>query len=334
MRRAMGVLLYSGGLDSLLAGRILQEQNVELIGLYCLLPYIPRDADPMDLPAVKLAEQIQLKLQFYRCDLEYTDMWRNPAHGYGKQVNPCIDCKIFFLRKAAELMGRTGADFVASGEVVGQRPMSQQKHMLIHLEKESGLHGKLLRPLSAKILKPTILEQEGLIDREKLYDISGRGRKAQMNLAERFGIKEYSSPAGGCFFTDPNYARKAADFLTHCSREAIEPEQLYLLTIGRHFRINDALKISVGRNETENDILVRYRPYGDALFTPDFKGPVVLATGEIHREDMYTICSIIARYGSPSGEENTVVIQKHDAADLSFTGCTPVDSALLDSMKI
>lgn len=334
MPQAMGVLLYSGGLDSLLAGRILQELNIDLIGLYCILPYISDEEDPMKMPAVKLAEQIQLKLRFHYCGLEYTDMWRNPAHGYGKQVNPCIDCKIFFMKKAAGLMKNLGADFVASGEVVGQRPMSQQKHMLIHLEKESGLYGRLLRPLSAKILKPTIPEKEGLIDREKMYDISGRGRRVQMELAERFGIREYLSPAGGCFFTDPNYARKAKDLIHQYHNTEIRPEQMYLLTIGRHFRIHDALKISVGRNETENGILEKYHQYGDALFIPDYKGPTVLAMGEMHEEDMCTICSIIARYGSPSNLENTVFIRRHDAVEIGIAGCTPIDSASLEQLKI
>ena len=194
------ILLYSGGLDSLLAGKILIDLNIEVIGFHCVLPYYPPDTDLEKLDISIYAKQIGLNLRYHRCGDEYIDILKNPPNGYGKHINPCIDCKIYFIKKAVELMQKTDADFVATGEVMGQRPMSQQKNSLNHIENNT-LKGKLLRPLSAKLLVPTIPEITGIVDREKLYDINGRGRSKQFELAKNFGIKNFSSPAGGCLFT-------------------------------------------------------------------------------------------------------------------------------------
>ena len=332
MQRPKGVLLYSGGLDSLLAGKILIEQNVDLVGLYCILPFYPPDVNPQNLRAVTIADQIGIKLEFYRCSLDYLEMVKNPPHGYGKRINPCIDCKIFFLTQAARLMKRVGADFVATGEVVGQRPMSQLKHMLIHLEKEAELIGRLLRPLSAKLLKPTIPELEGLIDREQLYGISGRGRKVQMSLAEHFNIRDYSSPAGGCLFTDSNYAKRLSDLLG--SHFIILPEHLYLLTLGRYFRINQNTKLLISRNEQEGKELLKYSMEADHFFIPDFKGPVALSIGSIDEKEMETVCSIISKYGNPNSNENEVKVYKKGEMITSFKSTVQIEDTLLNSFRI
>lgn len=212
MKSVKCILLYSGGLDSLLAGKVLLDEGIDVTGLHCILPYYPPDVDTEDLKESIIAKQIGLKLVHYRCGDEYINMLKNPPHGYGKHINPCIDCKIFFINKAAEIMIETGSDFVATGEVVGQRPMSQYKNTLIHIE-NSTLKGRLLRPLSAKLLKPTIPEMNGIVNREKLYDISGRGRSRQIELAKYFGIKDYSSPAGGCLFTDSFISSRIKDLM-------------------------------------------------------------------------------------------------------------------------
>lgn len=198
MSRGRGIVLISGGLDSLLAARVLMDQDLDLIGFYGALPFVAPDADPADLKPVLLASQINLTVHVHRCGKEYIDILRNPAHGYGKHMNPCIDCHIYFIRKAAELMHEINADFVATGEVVGQRPMSQMRHTMNHIEKETGLKGRLLRPLSAKLLGTTIPEEEGIVNRDLLLGINGRSRKEQFELARKYQITEFESPSGGC----------------------------------------------------------------------------------------------------------------------------------------
>lgn len=267
----------------------------------------------------------------YRCDREYIEMVKNPPHGYGKHLNPCIDCKIFFIRKAAEYMIETEADFIATGEVVGQRPMSQLKHTMNHILKETGLQDRLLRPLSAKLLKPTRMEEEGLIDRERLLDISGRGRRRQMELAEKYGIKEYSSPAGGCLFTDANIARRVNDMFSHL--ETTSPLDLYLTTIGRHFRISEGTKIIISRNEKENIELEKYVTDSDLYMEPDFRGPAAFLRGTPSEEDIFTAASIISRYGKPSEDENTVFIKNYSDKK-SIKAPEAIEDSLLETLRI
>lgn len=305
MKKAKGILLFSGGLDSLIAAKILMEQNIELIGLHCILPFLSPKLDTDELFASKAAKEIGLNLIHYRCDSEYIDMLKNPIHGYGKNINPCIDCKIFFMKIAEKMMIEHNADFVATGEVVGQRPMSQLKHTLNHIENSTSLKGRLLRPLSAKLLKPTIPELEGQIDREKLLDINGRGRSQQIDLADDFGIEDYASPAGGCVFTDSNIAKRMFDIIEH--KKNITNIDLYLCTIGRNYRINDDLKIIVARNEKECNDLKELQEYSDIIFAPEFSGPTVYASGIIDPEKYELIASIINRFGKM--DENNIEIK-------------------------
>jgi len=306
MGRTKGIILFSGGLDSLLAVRILQDQGIELTGYHVILPFLSPDLDPETLEAASYARALDLPMIYHRAGEEYLEMLRHPAHGYGKHVNPCIDCKIYCIRKAAELMKQTGADFVATGEVVGQRPMSQLKHMLRHIEKESGIEGRLLRPLSARILEPTIPEKEGLVDRDRLLDINGRGRGRQMELAGHYGIEKYSSPAGGCLFTDTFIAPRIMDLLEHSPD--VTPVEIYLQTVGRHFRLSDGFRVTVSRNERENNILEDHIDSAPYAFIPDFSGPSALGKGEPGENDIMTTLSIIARYGK-KGSPRTVRIR-------------------------
>jgi tRNA U34 2-thiouridine synthase MnmA/TrmU len=307
MQRGKGIVLYSGGLDSLLAAKILIDQGIEIIGFHCVLPFFPPDIKKDELKPVAYAEQIHLKLHYYFCDDEYIKMVKNPPHGYGKHINPCIDCKIFFIRKAAEFMKESGADFIATGEVVGQRPMSQMKHMINHIEHESGIEGRLVRPLSAKILKPTIPEMQGIVDREKLFGFNGRGRKPQMELAQQFGIQKFAAPAGGCHFTDEFISRRVRDLFTH--HKHYSPVDFFLLTIGRHFRISHDLKIIIARNDEENILLEKYATYADYIFIPDFKGPMAFVKGIITDESIKLISSMQLKYGKRDTGDNVTIIQ-------------------------
>ncbi len=327
-----GIVLYSGGLDSLLAAKVLMDQGIRVTGFHCILPFTDPNISPEELHVSKLAQQIDLPLVHYRCDREYIDMVKNPPHGYGKAVNPCIDCKIFFIRQACKYMTETGADFIATGEVVGQRPMSQQKHTMNHILKETGLQDRLLRPLSAKILKPTLVEKEGLVDREALLDISGRGRRRQMELAEELGITDYTSPAGGCLFTDQNIARRVRDMFENYRETS--PLDLFLMTIGRHFRINEKAKIIVSRNEKENLKLEEYREMADIYMKPDFRGPAVFFRGTPDEGSINKAAAVLSRYGKPDETEHSITITVGKETIKIIEAPAPVDEKVLESMRI
>ena len=331
MKSAKCILLYSGGLDSILAGKILLEQGLEVTGLHFILPYLSPNLNPEELKVSVIAKQIGLQLIHHRCGLDYIEMLKKPLHGYGKNVNPCIDCKIFFIRKAIELMEETGADFIATGEVVGQRPMSQYRHTLNHIEK-STIKGRLLRPLSAKLLKPTIPEINGLVDREKLYDINGRGRLRQIELAEKYGISEYSSPAGGCLFTDRFMAMRIKDLLLNSPD--FGQNELYLLKTGRHFRLSPSVKVIVSRNEHEARGLEKYESVFHYSFKPLFKGPSAFVTGIINNDEINTINSIICRYGKPTHQENIIEIYYNNNLYQSITAADPISDEILEKMRI
>ncbi len=327
-----GILLYSGGLDSLLAGKLLLDQGIELIGMHFLLPFVAPDSHPEESVAARHAAQIGLALRHIRLGREYMEMAKDPPHGYGKKMNPCIDCKIYLLKKAREAMLAEGASFVATGEVVGQRPMSQMKHMLNHIEKESGLKEYLLRPLSARLMKPTLAEKNGIVDRDLLLGISGRSRSVQAGLAAEYNIKEYATPAGGCLFTDAFIAPRIKDLFEHVPDFSMVDS--YLLGLGRHFRLHENLKIIVGRNESENIELEKYRDEADAYIAPQFKGPSVFMRGSASDDDYRLTGAIIARYGNSGGTDGEIRIYRKDeqARTMIVTGRAENDE--IESMRI
>ncbi|HPS56500.1 MAG TPA: tRNA 4-thiouridine(8) synthase ThiI [Spirochaetota bacterium] len=332
MSRVKCVLLYSGGLDSLLAAKVLMEMGIEVTGLHCILPYFPPDLDIEGLKSTQLANQIGLQLIHYRCGVEYIDMLRKPCHGYGKEINPCIDCKLFFMKIAAGFINELNADFVATGEVVGQRPMSQLKHTLNHIEKESGLAGKLLRPLSAKLLKPTIAETDGRVDRNSLLDINGRGRKRQFELAKIYGITDFELPGGGCLFTDSHIASRIRDAFKYFTN--ITPLDLCLLKFGRHFRINEKLKIIVSRNQHETEELEKYSNYADYFFRPEFSGPSIFVKGIMSGSDKKIISGILTRYSKLSEPEKRIIIYMKNEAMEEIAAGSPVNEDEIDLWRI
>ncbi|MFH0906817.1 MAG: tRNA 4-thiouridine(8) synthase ThiI [bacterium] len=264
--------LLSGGLDSILAIKILQKQGIEITGLSFVSYFFNVDS------AKKAAEQLKIELREIDFSDEHFEMIKNPKYGYGKAMNPCIDCHILMLRKAKKLMDKEAGvylnQFVCTGEVLGQRPMSQNKQSLDLIEKESGLKGYLLRPLSAKFLEPTILEKKGLVDRNKLFDISGRSRKEQMALAKKWGIKEYPSPAGGCILTDFQFGVRLKELLQKWPDA--QSNDIKLLRFGRHFWVENE-KIIVGRNKQENGQIKKLSKKGDTIIEPkEFPGPTIL----------------------------------------------------------
>lgn len=268
MRKAKGYVLMSGGLDSQLAVRVLENAGAEVEALTFETPFFSPDA------ARKAASALGVKLTV----VDFTDdeiaLIESPPHGFGGAMNPCIDCHARMIRRAGALMQESGYDFVATGEVMGQRPMSQNKQSLGIVARDSGLEGRLVRPLSAKLLPPSIPETEGLLDREKLLDISGRSRERQMALAKEFGIVNYPSPAGGCKLTEEGFCRKLKDLMDH---EGLHTRRLLeLLRVGRHYRLPDGSALIVGRDANENALLEGESARGTLLDCGDLKGPTSL----------------------------------------------------------
>ena len=304
-RRA--VVLVSGGLDSMLAAKLVLEQGVHLEGVnfftgFCVEGHThairKRDRlKPKRNNALWVAEQLGIRLHLIDIVDEYKDVVLNPKHGYGANLNPCLDCKIFMVRKAGEWMKTRGFDFIVTGEVVGQRPMSQRKEMMPIVQRESGVDDLLLRPLCAKNLPPTLPEREGWVDREALKDFSGRSRKPQMALAARFGFTDYAQPAGGCcFLTNEQYSVKLADLWRHRGRRDYDLDDVLLLKVGRHIRPRPHFKLIVAREEGEGRYLQGYCKAFPHFDVVSHSGPLVLVDGEMGADDVALAARVVARY--------------------------------------
>jgi len=256
MKKTKALVLLSGGLDSILAVKILEAQGVKIKGLGFKSYFFNEKL------AKKAARALNIPIKIIDLSKEHLNLVKKPKYGYGKGMNPCIDCHILMLKKAKQIMLKEKFDLVATGEVLGERPMSQNLKSLKLIEKKSGLKGYLLRPLSAKLLEPTIPEKKGLIERKKLLDISGRSRKRQLKLAKKFKIKSYPSPAGGCLLTDLEFSKRLKDLFEKYPR--CQGNDIELLKLGRHFWQNK-VKIIVGRNEEENKKIRKLAKRGDVL---------------------------------------------------------------------
>ena len=313
------VALISGGLDSLLAARLMIEQGIHVEGInfytgFCVEGHTHaiRKKDkkkPKRNNALWSAEQLGIKLHILDIIDEYKDVVINPKHGYGANMNPCLDCKIFMVSKAKQWMEENGFDFIITGEVVGQRPMSQRKDLLPVVVRESGADDLLLRPLCAQNLAPTLPEREGWVDRDKLLGFSGRNRKPQMALAKEFGFEDYASPAGGCcFLTDEHYSRKLVDLWQARNKKEYELDDIMLLKVGRHIRPEPHYKLIVSREDGENKFLNGYRKQFSTLEIKSHNGPLTLVDGELSDEDAKQAARIAARF-SQGREAETVSVK-------------------------
>ncbi|HUV36490.1 MAG TPA: thiamine biosynthesis protein [Patescibacteria group bacterium] len=340
--RAIG--LVSGGLDSLLAVSLLKGRGLELLGLHFYNGFSPgslkrviRDEgtqeDFLGAQARKLSVLLGITVEVIDVSGEFLDLIVSPRHGYGANVNPCIDCRIFMLQRARERMEREGAHFIFTGEVLGQRPMSQHRRAMDLVARRSGLEGCLLRPLSAKLLPPTVPEEKGWIERDSLLDIQGRSRKRQMALALEFGLREYEQPAGGCTLTDENYARRFKDLMRYRERPAIHREDAVLLAAGRHFRLSGRLKIIVGRDETENRFLERNGVGAWLLTAMDHPGPSVLVQGEPDGEELRRTAEITARY-SDAKHLPTVRVAARRGDENRILEVAPISDSSLERLRI
>lgn len=300
MHRA--IALYSGGLDSLLSILVIKEQKIEVLAFKFLTGFV----SPLKEQDLVYSQKFGFSIEEIDIRKKFFPVLKNPKHGYGRNLNPCIDCKILMLREAKELMYKYNASFIVTGEVVFQRIMSQKIEQILHIEKEASLNGLIVRPLSGKLIFATKPELDGIIDREMLYDIWGRGRKKQLLLAQKYGIHKIPQPSGGCLLTDPLFCKKIKDIITY---DELTIENVELLKIGRHFRLSEKCKAIVGRNEGENEILMKRK--GAALIHPlDFKGPVILILGEHSEKEIDKACAICVYYSKR--KDALIVIRKNE----------------------
>ena len=284
------VALISGGLDSALAAKLMLEQGIEVHGLYLAMSWGCCEKDK----AQACAQRLGIPLMILSVGDAYLDVIRKPKYGYGTGMNPCVDCRIYMFHIAKRYMEEIGASFVVTGEVLGQRPMSQMRRPLALIESDSGLEGILLRPLSAQLLEPTLPELLGVVDRERLLRIAGRSRQEQMALAQAAEIREHSTPAGGCLLTDEHFAKKARDLFAHEERPTTK--DMELLAVGRHFRVGPAIKIILGRNELENLLLEGHAQQGYTCIRPKFAGPAALVVGGCDEAERRTAVSLILQH--------------------------------------
>lgn len=318
--------LLSGGLDSVLAARLVMDQGIEVVGISFESPFFGSRG------AREAAAELGIDIVVEDLGEELLRIATSPKHGYGKHVNPCIDCHALMIRRAAERLPELGASFIVTGEVVGQRPKSQMRFGLEAVERESGVGGLLLRPLSAKLLSPTIPEENGWIDRSRLLALHGRTRKPQMELARRFGITRYASPAGGCLLTDENYARGFRDLAAHGE---LSIPAVKLLSVGRQFRLPRGAKLAVGRNHAENEALAGLEPPGARLvWAVDRKGPLGVLDGDAVHEDVLTAAGIVARYAdTPRGEPVRVLAHDQSGSE-QVVEVIPLDDAKVKELAV
>ena len=288
--------LFSGGLDSILACRVVAGQGVRVLALKFITPFFDYQllADGRYCEGIK--EKYDIDLTLHNVSEEYLELLRAPPHGFGKHFNPCLDCKIFMMSKARGMMKQHGASFLISGEVVGQRPMSQRRDTMRVIERDSGCDGILLRPLCAKTLAATRPENEGLINRQLLYGFSGRGRKDQLTLAAELGITDYPNPAGGCILTDPTLGERIKRF--YRENETVSVSDMRLVIVGRQFKLPGGSWLVLGRKQDENSIIAELAQPGDiSLNLKDRPGPTAILRYPQSREDLKTAAGLVARYG-------------------------------------
>lgn len=331
---AKAIALLSGGLDSTLAVLTVLKQGIS-VGALQFHTGFESDASnksPDLHDSKRTGKKFGFDVEVRALGQKFIEVLRNPKHGYGKNMNPCIDCRILMLQEAKHIMDSDKADFIITGEVLGQRPMSQRKDTLYHIDKEADLTGYILRPLSAKVLRATYPETEGLIDREKLYGFTGRSRKPQIALADEFGLIEYPAPAGGCLLTEPIFSMRLKDLLEHTGSPT--PREFELLKTGRHFRFSPSSKIIIGRNRLENDVIESLSTTDDAMITVrGYGSPMTLLTGEISDEALRSAASLCARY-SDAKHLNEVDVSILHGKKQSCITVSPADTESIENQRI
>ncbi|HEX6067463.1 MAG TPA: hypothetical protein VFZ05_01570 [Nitrososphaera sp.] len=333
-KKPKAIALLSGGLDSSLAVRMMLEQGVDVEAVAIKTPFCDFDCGKGCGHRVKeVADEMGIKLKTVYFGEEYLRMLKDPKHGYGSGMNPCIDCRQMMYGAAKEHMEKTGADFIITGEVLFQRPMSQNNRALHIIENETGLEGKVLRPLSAKHLPPTEAEKSGLIKRENMGDIKGRSRKGQLAMAKHFGIQEPPNAAGGCLLTDPAFSKRIEDAMQH-AQDIPSINDIELLKVGRHFRLTQDAKLVVGRNKEENEVMLALAEDADVVIeAKDFVGPTCILRGKSDDVVVATAASIALRYSdAPKDAQSKVRIRTGGSE--KEVAVSPADNDWLESIRI
>ncbi|MDH7564715.1 MAG: hypothetical protein QHH24_07590 [Candidatus Bathyarchaeota archaeon] len=328
MKKIKALALLSGGLDSALAVKLMLDQGINVEAVNFVSPFCRCGRGGCG--AAEVAKRLKIPLKVVSLGEEYLKIVRKPKHGYGKNMNPCIDCRILTLKKAKRYAAKSGAAFIFTGEVLNQRPMSQHLAALNTIEKEAGLEGKLLKPLSAKLLPATEAEKKGWVDREKLLDISGRSRKRQLELARILDVTGFACPAGGCLLTCGEFAAKLKDLFRHKKRVSLRDVEL--LKVGRHFRFGDN-KIIVGRNKAENEILLRLRMRGDYAFEAQGCGsPITLLQGRKTKAAIEKAAELTARYCD--SKQGTVSVRFGRKVTNKAVAVLPLTDEEIDKLRI
>jgi len=329
------LVMLSGGLDSILALRLMLDQNIELEAIHFASFFCGNSLEGHPrLSAVRATRHFDVPLKIVNFSHDLVAIVKDPAHGYGKNANPCIDCRIGSVKRAAAYMNEIGASFLVTGEVLGERPMSQRRQAMQLIDRETGMEGRILRPLSAKLLDPTVPETEGVVDREKLCAIQGRSRLPQMEMAKQFGIEDYPSPAGGCLLTDPAFGRKMLDLIDH--KPDFDANDAHLLKMGRHFRVSSDTKVVVGRDERDNWKIVTFAKPDDVLFAAaGVTGPTSLLRGRMNEATKETAAALTARYGKARREASVKVHYWTRAEDrIESTVVAPVKDEAIKKLRI
>ena len=328
------IVLLSGGLDSSLVVKMMLDQGLRVLALNFVSPFCtcsPKKEGGCHM-AARVAQSFGVEMRVMNKGMDYLRIVEHPKFGYGRGLNPCIDCRIYILRIAAEVMREIGAVCVVTGEVLGQRPMSQHRQALEIIERESGLTGRLLRPLSAHLLAPTIPEQEGVIHREQMLALNGRTRSPQLTLAKERGVEVFGCPSGGCLLTDPAIARRLKDVFDHCP--GWDERDARLATLGRHFRLNPGMKVILGRDVAENNRLEQMAgPLPVVSFTKE-RGPTAVVRGAYDEKDLATVGRLFRRFSPKVTVESAELRLRHDGQETTWTAQDSATEAEVESWTI
>jgi tRNA-uridine 2-sulfurtransferase len=340
-QKRKAVALISGGLDSMLAAKVTLDQGIAVEGInfytgFCHSGHTSairnnKKNKPIRNDALWVAEQLGIKLHIIDIVDEYKNILLNPKFGYGKNINPCLDCKIFMVEKAVQWMEENDFDFIITGEVVGQRPKSQRKETMPVVSKQSGAEDRLLRPLCAKLMPPTLPERQGWVVRDKLYDFHGRNRKPQIALANQYNIDEFAQPAGGCcVLTDGNYTNRLQDMWDHRQSRDYDIDDIIILKAGRHIRPEPHYKLIIARDESESNFLTGYRKQFTHMLIQSHKGPMVLIDGTPNDDDLMVCAQIAARFSGGRNEQEVSVEINHLDGDKKLLNVTPKHPDTID----
>jgi len=320
--KVRAIAATSGGLDSLLAAAVVRRAGIDVTLLH--VQHLFSTDEEGRARIREQAERANLPLRIVDRSAEHLETVRRPKHGYGQGMNPCVDCRVFMLKVAKQVMEEEGAQFVVTGEVLGQRPKSQHYHALLDAAEESGLGDRLLRPLSARLLPETLPIREGWLSLNDLPTIHGRSRQQQMALAQELSIDNYPQPAGGCILIEKTYAARLRDAFAHVGKDAVGVEEFRLLEHGRHFRLSEDVKVIIGRNQAENEALEHYASGRIRIDPVEVMGPTALIEGNPSKETLGLICSLVARYCDHAGADAVRLLVVRDGETIQ------VDAAPLD----